>query len=82
MRARAAIGYSRQLPISANAPVAVFGNTVLVPESGHKTPSSGGGGKPQLLAYTVPLPVRSGRPWYSARNPQATPEYNHRAHTR
>ena len=48
-----AIVYQHQLPTSANAPIAVFGNTVLVPAGGPKT-SSGGGGKPQLVAYTVP----------------------------
>jgi alcohol dehydrogenase (cytochrome c) len=49
-----AIVYRRQLPTSANAPIAVFGNTVLVPAGGPKTSSSGGGGHPQLVAYTVP----------------------------
>ena len=49
-----AIAYHRQLPTSANSPIAVFGNTVLVPAGGPKTSSSGGGGNPQLVAYTVP----------------------------
>jgi hypothetical protein len=49
-----AIVYRRQLPTSANAPIAVFGNTVLVPAGGPKTSSSGGGGHPQPVAYTVP----------------------------
>jgi outer membrane protein assembly factor BamB len=49
-----AIVYRRQLPTSTNAPIAVFGNTVLVPAGGPKTSSSGGGGHPQLVAYTVP----------------------------
>jgi glucose dehydrogenase len=49
-----AIVYRHQLPTSANAPIAVFGNTVLVPAGGPKTSSSGGGGNPQLVAYTVP----------------------------
>jgi len=48
-----AIVYQHQLPTSANAPIAVFGNTVLVPAGGPKT-SSSGGGHPQLVAYTVP----------------------------
>ena len=53
-RGTGAIVYRRQLPTSANSPIAVFGNTVLVPAGGPKTSSSGGGGNPQLVAYTVP----------------------------
>jgi outer membrane protein assembly factor BamB len=53
-RSTGAIVYRRQLPTSTNAPIAVFGNTVLVPAGGPKTSSSGGGGHPQLVAYTVP----------------------------
>ncbi len=53
-RSTGAIVYRRQLPTSTNAPIAVFGNTVLVPAGGPKTSSSGGGGNPQLVAYTVP----------------------------
>ena len=49
-----AIVYRHQLPTSTNAPIAVFGNTVLVPAGGPKTSASGGGGNPQLVAYTVP----------------------------
>ena len=49
-----AIVYQRQLPTSANAPIAVFGNTVLVPAGGPKTSKAGRGGNPQLVAYTVP----------------------------
>ena len=47
-----AIVYTRQLPTSTNAPIAVFGNTVLVPAGGPK--DLAGGGNPQLVAYTVP----------------------------
>jgi alcohol dehydrogenase (cytochrome c) len=46
--------YRHQLPTSANAPIAVFGNTVLVPAGGPQTSSAGGGGNPQLVAYPVP----------------------------
>jgi outer membrane protein assembly factor BamB len=53
-RGSGAIVYRRQLPTSANSPIAVFGNTVLVPAGGPKTSGSGGGGNPQLVAYTVP----------------------------
>ena len=49
-----AIVHRQQLPTSTNAPISVFGNTVLVPAGGPKTSSSGGGGSPQLVAYTVP----------------------------
>ena len=58
-RGTGAIVYQRQLPTSTNAPIAVFGNTVLVPAGGPKTSASGGGGNPQLVAYTVPLRVHS-----------------------
>jgi glucose dehydrogenase len=53
-RATGAIVYQHQLPTSANAPIAVFGNTVLVPAGGPRTSAKGGGGTPQLVAYTVP----------------------------
>jgi outer membrane protein assembly factor BamB/SAM-dependent methyltransferase len=56
-----AIVYRHQLPTSTNAPIAVFGNTVLVPAGGPKTSASGGGGSPQLVAYTVPLRARAAR---------------------
>ena len=42
-----------QLPTSTNAPIAVFGNTVLVPAGGPRTSAAGGGGNPQLVAYTA-----------------------------
>jgi alcohol dehydrogenase (cytochrome c) len=53
-RGTGAIVYRHQLPTTANAPIAVFGNTVLVPAGGPETSASGGGGNPQLVAYTVP----------------------------
>jgi alcohol dehydrogenase (cytochrome c) len=46
------IVYRHQLPTSANAPIAVFGNTVLVPAGGPGESSPGKLG--QLVAYTVP----------------------------
>ena len=52
-RGTGAIVYRHQLPTSANAPIAVFGNTVLVPAGGPRTSSPGGGGHPQLVAYTI-----------------------------
>ena len=47
-----AIVYEHELPTSANAPIAIAGNTILVPAGG---PSLYGpkGGSPQLVAYTV-----------------------------
>jgi outer membrane protein assembly factor BamB len=52
-RSTGAIVYRHQLPTSTNAPIAVFGNTVLVPAGGPRTSAAGGGGHPQLVAYTV-----------------------------
>jgi alcohol dehydrogenase (cytochrome c) len=47
-----AIVYEHKLPTSTNAPIAIAGNTILVPAGG---PSLFGpkGGTPQLVAYTV-----------------------------
>jgi glucose dehydrogenase len=50
-RATGAIVYQHKLPTSANAPIAIAGNAVLVPAGGPKT--STGSGSPQLVAYTV-----------------------------
>jgi hypothetical protein len=47
------IVYRHQLASSANAPIAVFGNTVLVPAGAPETSSSGRSGHPQLVAYTL-----------------------------
>jgi outer membrane protein assembly factor BamB len=54
-RGTGAIVYQHQLPASTNSPIAVFGNTVLVPAGGPQTARSlSSGGKAQLVAYTVP----------------------------
>jgi outer membrane protein assembly factor BamB len=53
-RATGAIVYRRTLPTTTNAPLAIAGNTVLVPAGGPETSAKGGGGSPQLVAYTVP----------------------------
>ena len=54
-RATGAIVYQHRLPASTNAPIAVFGNTVLVPTGDPPTSRSTiSGGKAQLVAYTVP----------------------------
>jgi len=47
-----AIVYRRQLPTSTNSPIAIAGNTVIVPAGGPKTRT--GGGDPQVVAYTAP----------------------------
>ncbi len=51
-RSTGAIVYRHQLPTSTNAPIAVFGNTVLVPAGGPKGFGSEGGDS-QLVAYTL-----------------------------
>jgi len=53
-RSTGAILYQRKLPTSTNSPIAVAGNTVLVPAGGPLVSAKGGGGSPQLVAYTVP----------------------------
>ncbi len=52
-RLTGAIVYRLKLPTSTNAPIAVFGNTVLVPAGG-PVASATVKGNPQLVAYTVP----------------------------
>jgi glucose dehydrogenase len=51
-RTTGAVVYQRKLPTSANAPIAIAGNSILVPAGG---PSVFGpkGGSPQLVVYTV-----------------------------
>ena len=50
-RATGAIVYQHKLPTSTNSPIAIADNTVLVPAGGPEV--KGGGGSPQLVAYTV-----------------------------
>ena len=45
----------RQLPTSANAPIAIAGNAVIVPAGGPVTGKASGSGNPQVVAYTVPV---------------------------
>jgi len=47
-----AIVYRRQLPTSANSPIAIAGNTVIVPAGGPTTQTRSG--DPQVVAYTAP----------------------------
>ena len=55
-RKTGAIVYRRRLPTSTNSPIAVAGNTVLVPAGGPTNAITRPikGGKPQLVAYTAP----------------------------
>jgi alcohol dehydrogenase (cytochrome c) len=52
-RATGAIVYRHNLPAATNAPIAIAGNTVLVP-AGAPTLFGVAGGQPQLVAYTAP----------------------------
>jgi len=50
-----AIVYRHQLPASTNAPMAIAGNSVIVPAGAPQTSAAAGsGGKAQLVVYTVP----------------------------
>jgi alcohol dehydrogenase (cytochrome c) len=51
-RSTGTIVYRHQLPTSTNSPIAIAGDTVVVPAGGPVT--STGGGDPQVVAYTVP----------------------------
>jgi alcohol dehydrogenase (cytochrome c) len=51
-RRTGAIVYRRRLPAAANSPIAIAGNTLLVPTGGPTFETSGG--KPQVVAYTLP----------------------------
>lgn len=50
-RRTGAVVYRRQLPTSTNSPIAVAGNTVIVPAGGPVART--GGGDPQVVAYRV-----------------------------
>ncbi len=52
-RTTGAIVYQHALPTTTNSPIAIAGNTVLVPAGGPGTKAKGGG-NPQLVAYSVP----------------------------
>ncbi len=54
-RSTGAIVFRRQLPTSANAPIAIAGNTLIVPAGGPATGKASGSGNPQVVAYTVPV---------------------------
>jgi alcohol dehydrogenase (cytochrome c) len=52
-RSTGAIVFRRQLPTSTNSPIAIAGNTVIVPAGGGTTSTKRG--NPQVVAYTVPV---------------------------
>jgi outer membrane protein assembly factor BamB len=52
-RSTGAVVYQTKLPTSTNSPIAVTSNAVLIPAGGPVTSAKGGGGSPQLVAYTV-----------------------------
>jgi outer membrane protein assembly factor BamB len=52
-RTTGAIVFRRQLPTSANSPIAIDGNTVIVPAGGPTTGKASG--SPQVVAYTAPV---------------------------
>ncbi len=54
-RSTGAIVFRRQLPASTNAPIAIAGNTVIVPAGSPATGKASGSGNPQVVAYTVPV---------------------------
>ena len=49
-----AIVYRHHVPTSTNSPLAIAGNTVIVPAGGPITSAHGGGGNPQVVAFKVP----------------------------
>jgi outer membrane protein assembly factor BamB len=55
-RSTGAIIYRRQLPTSTNSPIAIAGNTLIVPAGSPLTRAivRGGGAHPQIVAYAVP----------------------------
>jgi outer membrane protein assembly factor BamB len=50
-RSTGAVVFRRQLPTSSNSPIAIAGNTVIVPAGGPTTGKASG--NPQVVAYTV-----------------------------
>jgi outer membrane protein assembly factor BamB len=52
-RRTGAIVYRHQLPASTNAPIAIAGNSVIVPAGAPQTSASKNTEQPQLVAYTV-----------------------------
>src|ERR1700761_5403633 len=53
-RTTGAVVYRKTLPTSANAPIAVTSNAILVPAGGPVASATNKGGSPQLVAYSLP----------------------------
>lgn len=53
-RRTGSIVYRHKLPTSTNAPLAIAGDTVIVPAGGLKTGAKAEDGRPQVVAYQVP----------------------------
>lgn len=53
-RATGAIVYRHKLPTSTNAPLAIAGNTVIVPAGGLRTSATAKHGHPAVVAYRLP----------------------------
>jgi outer membrane protein assembly factor BamB len=53
-RSTGAIVFRLTLPTSTNAPIAIAGNSVIIPAGAPATSASGAPGPAQLVAYTVP----------------------------
>jgi alcohol dehydrogenase (cytochrome c) len=53
-RATGAIVYRHTLPASANSPIAITTNAILVPAGAPETSAKGSSGSPQLVAYSLP----------------------------
>jgi alcohol dehydrogenase (cytochrome c) len=53
-RATGAIVYRHALPTSANSPIAITTNAILVPAGAPATSANGSSGTPQLVAFTLP----------------------------
>jgi alcohol dehydrogenase (cytochrome c) len=53
-RATGSVVYRQRVPTSTNAPIAIAGNTVVVPAGGLETGAKAKGGHPQVVAYRLP----------------------------
>jgi outer membrane protein assembly factor BamB len=53
-RITGAIVYRQKLPTSTNAPIAIAGNTVIVPAGGLRTGAKAKDGHPQVVVYRLP----------------------------